>query len=323
MSANPSESSGVFVILNRRARHLREDASKMRAAILLAGARAHVVETRSLEELSEAARTIASASSSGVVVLAGGDGSHMAGVSELSRAFQQVGRELPVVALAPGGTVCTVARNWGLRASPAYAASVVRAAIHGAASVVPRSTLRVRDDQSGDRVGFIFGAGLVASFFDVYYASEDQGYGAAARIVARIFAGSFTGGALARRVLDPVACTLEVDGAARAPGAWSLIVASVVRDLGLSMRVTYRAAEESERFHAVASALPARMLGPQMPRVLTGRALRGAGHVDALAKTLRVTFAGTRGAYVLDGEVLRAKSVSVEGGPSLRVLSLR
>src|ERR1019366_8602084 len=206
------------------------------------------------------------------VVLAGGDGSHMAGLSALARAYADADARvpgvpgvprgvLPRIALAPGGTVCTVARNLGMKGgASAWAERVVRAACDGTARTVRRPTLRVRDDRGGDRIGFIFGAGLVVRFFDAYYAAPRQGRRAAARLVARIFAGSFTGGQLARGVLEPARCSLRVDGEVHAARAWSLVLASVVRDVGLHMLVPYRAGEELERFHLVASGLSARAL---------------------------------------------------------------
>ena len=51
------------------------------------------------------------------------------------------------------------------------------------------------------------------------------------------------GGALAKRVLTPMPVALEIDGAPHPSGAYSLLCCSVVPDLGLRMRVNYRAAE--------------------------------------------------------------------------------
>lgn len=84
--------------------------------------------------------------------------------------------------------------------------------------------------------------------------------------MARIFAESFVGGPFARQVLDPLPCTIanEVDGRELAPRAFSLVCASVVRDVGLHM-VNHRAGEDPERPHLVASALPSRELGWRMP----------------------------------------------------------
>jgi hypothetical protein len=247
----------------------------------------------------------------------------MAGLSALARAFPT----LPPVALAPGGTVCTVAKNlecWGPRGVRdkvcVRAERVVTAACRGAARVDRRPTLRVRDDTGGDRLGFIFGAGLVTRFFDVYYDAPRSGLGSAARIAAAVLGGSFVGSRLARRVLEPVRCSLVVGGEPHPSRAWSLVLASVVRDVGLHFLATYRGGEELERFHVVASGLPPRALAPQLPRVLAGRPLAGEPRVDSLARSLSVAFEDADG-YVLDGELLRAAEVHVDVGPVISVLS--
>lgn len=310
----------VDLVVNRNAHKLGDD-SPLRARLIAAAERggARVHETRSLEELDRVARDVA-ARGTDAVVLAGGDGSHMGGVSALARAFD--GRP-PRVAFAPGGTVSTVARNLvGASGSAAWGEKLVGAVCQGTARARDVPSLHVRDDAGGDRVGFIFGAGLVAHFFDVYDAAPRQGVAPAAGLASRIFLGSLFGAPLARRVLAPVACGLEVDGDEQPSRAWSLVLASVVRDVGLGVRATYRAGESFDRFHVVASTLSPRGLATQVPRVLSGRPMRSAGHaaVDAMARTLRVRFDGGDASYVLDGDVLRARDVRVDAGPVVRVL---
>lgn len=292
---------------------------------------ATVHPTVTLAELEATARELA-ARGSDLVILSGGDGTYMASVTALARAFGE--DRLPRIGLVPGGTVATVARNWGMAGEPA---AVLGRLLRGRATLrdVTRPTLRVRGatgasaaDAAEERLGFIFGTGLVASFFDVYYAEGARGYGGAARIVARIFAESFWDGALARRVLDPMPCTLEVDGRQLAPEAWSLVCAAVVRDLGLHMLVTYRAGEDPARPHLVASPLTSRSLGPRAPLVLAGRRIagEGEGHFDDLVGELVVRFQGGAGggggAYVLDGDVLHAAQVRVSAGPVIRVVEM-
>lgn len=140
--------------------------------------------------------------------------------------------------MAPGGTVATVARNWGQRAG---LLDTVRRATRDVPPLrtLQSPTLRVVGD--GERVGFIFGTGLVARFFERYYAAGAGGYAAAARIVARIFVGSFVTDAYSRSVLEPLPCRITVDDRTLEPDAFSLVVASVVKDLGLHMWVTHRA----------------------------------------------------------------------------------
>jgi len=312
--------SDVHVVVNRLARRLREHDSSLLAALRHAAAGATLHETFSLGDLERVASEIGSTART--VVLAGGDGAYTSGVTAVARACASASAPLPSFAFAPGGTVSTTARNWGLRGPLAdYGEALVRAIVEGRARQVSRPSLRITDDEGGDRVGFIWGAGLVARFFDAYYAQPQAGYVGAARLVARIFLGSPVGGALAKRVLTPVRCRVWVDGEEQSARGFSLMASSVVRDLGLHMHVLYRAGEDHERVHFVASPLGAPLLGPQMPLVLMGRRLRGRGHVDALAREVRVRFA-ERDAYVLDGEVIAAREVTISAGPRLTMLEL-
>lgn len=323
----------IDVIVNTTARHFREGAllAQVRAAC---GDRAEVHATANLAELDLVASALA-ARGSDVVALAGGDGTLMAGATALWRAFGE--ERMPALAVLPAGTAGTVARNWGATGSAIIAVRRLVEAACGASPALPtteRATLRVREETpSGadvERVGFIFGTGLVASFFDEYYAGGARGYAGAAAIVARVFAGSFVGSRYARRILDPLPCAIEVDGRPLAPRAWSLVCASVVRDLGIHMQVTYRAGEDPQRLHLVASPLGPGALGPRAPLVLAGKRIGGRNHFDDLVRTFTVRFAGTggrgtteAGPYVLDGDMLRAASVTVSAGPRLRVFSPR
>ncbi|WP_437276952.1 diacylglycerol kinase family protein [Sorangium sp. So ce375] len=326
----------IDVIVNTTARRYRARPSLIdRMAAACAGA-AELHPTSSVAELAEVCERLAQRGTD-LVALSGGDGSFMAGVTALARAFGE--RSLPPLVLLPGGTVATVARNWGMAGDPAVLLARIVREVRGlrSGSTIPggvrRPTLRVRAttrDGVEERIGFIFGTGLVASFFDVYYERGGDGYGAAARIVARVFIESFYGGAYARRVLDPLPCTIDVEGRQLSPRAWSLICSSAVRDLGIHMLVTYRAGEDLDRPHLVASALPPRELGPRAPLVLAGRRIGGKDHFDDLVQDFTVRFgAGVSatslgdGPYILDGDPLRAREIRVSAGPSIDVVSLR
>ncbi len=326
----------IDVIVNTTARRYRARPSLLeRVAGACAGA-AELHPTSNVAELREVCDRIAQRGTD-LVVLSGGDGSFMAGVTALARAFGE--RALPPLALLPGGTVATVARNWGMTGDPSVLLQRIVRDLRGRRSggaiggAIRRPTLRVRattHDGEEERLGFIFGTGLVASFFDVYYQRGGDGYGAAARIVARVFVESFYGGAYARRVLAPLPCTVEVEGRPLLPRAWSLICASAVRDLGIHMQVTYRAGEDLDRPHLVASALPPRELGPRAPLVLAGRRIGGKDHFDDLVRDFTVRFgaqaSGTStgdGPYILDGDPLRALEVRVSAGPPIDVFTPR
>jgi diacylglycerol kinase (ATP) len=320
------------VIVNTTARQYRTRTALIdRMAGACSGA-ASLHATSSLTELEEVCRELARRGTD-LIALSGGDGSFMAGVTALVRAFGE--DALPPLALLPGGTVATVARNWGMVGDPAVLLRRLlreRRGANGGVGAIRRATLRVSAatrQGTEERIGFIFGTGLVAKFFDVYYESGGDGYDTAARIVARIFVESFYGGAFSRRVLDPLPCTVDVEGLALAPRAWSLICASVVRDLGIHMHVTYRAGEDLARPHLVASALLPGELGPRAPLVLAGRRLGGRDHFDDLVRDFTIRFDADTdasmpgdGPYILDGDRLRAREVRISAGPPIDVVAL-
>lgn len=322
----------VHLIANLTARGLHGRTERLEVLREAARGRATLHETSSVDELAKVAEQVVRDRAE-LVVLAGGDGTYMSGVTALDHETRKAGVPFPTVGLLPLGTVGTVARNFGERGDPdALAWRWLRAPRD--AHPWPRPTLRVRaetDAGAEERVGFIVGTGLVARFFEVYEASGAGGIPLAGRLVLRIFAGSFTGGELARRVLDPIPCELLIDGRRHPISGVSLLCATVVRDLGLGMKVCYRAGERADRFHLVASALPPSKLGPRAPRVILGRTIGGRGHFDSLVERFEVRFptavnppsSSAGGPYVLDGDMFLARSFSVTAGPVVPILGPR
>jgi diacylglycerol kinase (ATP) len=309
----------IDVIVNPTARRYEQSPPLVEQLRDAARGRAVFHATRDLRELDEVC-AVAAAAGSELVILTGGDGSLMAGTSAVVRSF---GERLPKIGFLPAGTAAVVSKNWGLRGEPA--ALLSRILGHGRSlRTERRPTLRVRSEGAAgamERVGFIFGTGLVAKFFDVYYEDGARGNAGAARIVARIFVESFFGGTFARRVLDPLPCSIEVEGRKLRPDAFSLVCAAVVRDLGLHLLVTHRAAEDPRRPHLVVNALPSRRLGWRMPLVLAGKPIGGEDAFDDLAESFVVRFAeGAEGPFVLDGDIFRASAVHVSAGPMLDVV---
>jgi diacylglycerol kinase family enzyme len=284
--------------------------------------------TATLAELDWAVRS-AHTRGSDLLVLSGGDGTLMVGLTAIAHHYGE--KSLPRLGVLPCGTVSTVARNLGIRGNPL---ALLRRLLDARNPLATRTcpTLRVRAYRGGlqtEHLGFIFGTGLVARFFDAYYRGALRGSLAASQIVARVFVESFWDGAYARQILAPIACCLEVDGSPLRPQKWSLVCASVLRDLGLHMHVTYRGGEDPFRPHLVASALLARDLGPRAPWVLAGRTIGGPEHFDDLASEFSVRFLrdegpdlgdGIEGPYVLDGDVFWANRLHVTAGPELRVV---
>jgi diacylglycerol kinase family enzyme len=296
---------------------LAQDARLLDRMCAMAAGRCRVHVTGRLDELDAVAREIARRGSD-LVLLAGGDGSLMAGVSALCRYCGD--DALPTISPVPAGTVATVARNWGIAGKPV---DILGRMLGRPRRLARRPSLRVHAAATGGegetRTGFIVGTGLVARFFQVYYEHGAPGYAGSARIVARIFAESFLDGPFARRVLAPLPCSLVVDGKRCGPEAWSLVCCATVRNLGIHMLVNHRAAEDWRRPHLVATPLHPRQLGPRAPLVLLGKPIGGVAHVDRLVERFEVRFPGDGGPYVLDGELCEARSVTVSAGPAIPI----
>ncbi len=310
----------IDVIANTNARAYRRNPSLLSGVHKITTGRANVHVTRHVEDLASICAGIAERGSD-LVVISGGDGSFMYGVTALARVFEP--RKLPRIALLPTGTVATVARNFGLKGPPL---ELLKRLIHRPDDFETKRnmSLRVRQTlgaETTERIGFMFGTGLVAHFMDIYYADGALGYPGAARIATRVFLDSFYGGPYARRVLTPMPCTIESNGAQLGGDRWSLICAAAIRKLGIGMNITYRAGEDLERVHLIASQLPPYALGPQALPVLLGKPIGGAGHVDDLFTSFIVRFAPD-GPYVLDGDALRASEVHVSAGPPLDLVAL-
>jgi diacylglycerol kinase (ATP) len=301
-----------IVLINRRARGIARAPHLVEAIERACRGRAQVVATHHASELSAALERLAQAPDEAAIV--GGDGSFMEGITSLREAFGH----LPRLALVGAGTVSRVARTHGAMGG---AVRSVRAWLEAGGEECSLDSLLVsatHGPTSRERVGFLFGAGLVSRFFERYVARGAGGLTDAARIAGRVFVESFWSGPFARSVLDPVACRLRVDGHALPGDAYSLVCAAVVRDLGLGLRVTYRAGEAPGYLHLVASRLPAAELGPRAPRVLAGMTIGGDGHVDRLVEAFEVEL-GPRGAIVLDGDLLPCERARVSAGPPLRL----
>jgi len=302
-------------VLNRNAGRFRKSPLLADAIVREVGDRADVFATSSAEELADAADRVVRTNAS-PVVLCGGDGTYLASVTAVAAAARE--QPLPPFVLVRSGTVSTIARNW---AGPKDVLSTVRRVCDRPESFVltTRPTLAVDDADGRRHVGFTFGTGLVANFFVEYEKRGADGNRTALAIVLRVFAESFGNGPLAMRILTPLPCTITADGALLPPKAYSLVVCSVLRDLGLHMLVTYRGGEDPNRPHLVASPLSPRALGPQWPLVALGKRLVGSQNFDGLVDEFSAEFDSDDGPYILDGDMFRSRRVTVRAGPEIRV----
>jgi diacylglycerol kinase family enzyme len=310
----PTTPPRLGVIVNPNAfgvRRRRGITAELRA---LVGDRGEVVETLGETDLAEAANRFAR-NGVNVVATCGGDGTNLTTLTALVRAYGA--DRLPRFALLRGGTVNTVAQNLGVRGDPTAVLGAVLRRLDSGAAVVRRQDLLVVNGM----VGFLFAAGMGARFLEAYYGGLGPGLAWAGLLAARTVVSSLVVGPFARRLFAPVNLVLELDGE-RAPQSMSapkFVIASTVPDVGIGMRVAWRAGSEPGRFHVVASGLSTVEMAMQLGRVRNGQPLDGTPHLDEMAAHARLAFHREE-TFTLDGELFRARTVEISCGPALEVL---
>lgn len=300
----------AFVVVNQRAGAVRRNPALLEQVRATCRGRATVHVTADVGEMTRAVGAIDEAVERLIVL--GGDGTHMAVLSELDRV--RPGKK-PMVALLAGGTMCLTPQAWG--ASGDVLGDLERSL--RATGFVDRPTLLLTDEGGTRRVGFIWAAGFVSRFFRLYE-EAGGGFGAAAWLATRMAGSALVGGPLAREVLAPVPLRLSLDGQMQSPEAYSLVVSSVHPAVGLGLRVTYRAGTEPGKIHVVASRGTPRELALSMGPALRGRPL-GAHATEAMV--VRAALEAPPGEQVLgnlDGESLASGRFVLEEGPTLRVI---
>jgi diacylglycerol kinase family enzyme len=297
----------IAVVLNpnalgvRRARGLGDELRRV------LGDAGEVAVTRTPAELGAAVRRFPG-DGIGIVAACGGDGTNLSTLTELVHAY---GASLPTFAILRGGTVNTIAHNLGIGGRPVDVLSRLVAAARSSDEIptVGQDLLVVNG-----MYGFLFASLMGARFLEAYYGGLRPGPTWAGLLAARTVASSLVQGRFARWLFAPTELRMVVDGeAADVPGC-RLLVASVVRDVGIGMRVTWQAGRQPQRFHLVASGLSTTSMALQLHRVLRGQALAGAPHLDLLAQSARIEFAQPC-TYTLDGDLFRAPAVDIAVGP--------
>jgi hypothetical protein len=114
--------------------------------------------------------------------------------------------------------------------------------------------------------------------------------------------------------MEPVPARLLVDGAPFPLERVSLLLASTLVDVGLGLKITYRAAEAPGAFHIVATDLPPGRLAPQLPRAFLARPIDASPLLDTLAREVVLELA-EGSSTLLDGELFLGASVRLQAGP--------
>jgi len=256
-------------------------------------------------------RGLAAETDADVVAVDGGDGT----LHKVLSAFLAVRqRDFPAFSLLRGGSMNTVARNLGIRASPF---AQLRRLTAGAPRTVERRPLLV----DGAQVGFFFGTGVLARFLKAYYAEGVPGPARAAQTLAQTVGSALVGGSFAREMFAPVPCRVDADDERFGPPEWSAVAAGMLPDLGLGFRPFYRAPERPGHMHVVGYSCSPAAVALSMPRIWMGRSPARPDIIERLAQRLVIEADEAQG-YMLDGDFLQGgRRLVVSPGPILRFVT--
>lgn len=309
--------SSIGVVLNPQAGRNRQAADRAARLGHLLGPQGWVRETRSLDQLADAAaecreRDVA------VLGVCGGDGTLARTITALVRAYGP-DSTLPTILPLRAGTMNTVARAMGCSAwrPERMLAEIVGEQRRGEPLPLTEHQLV---SVNGRHYGFMIGAGVPVEFLRVYYAQPRRGARGAVRTLIELSSSALIGGRTIRRVFRPLPARLLTDGRPGPFDAYTVVYASTIEDIGLGFRPTYRAREQAGRFHVFAAAIGARAFIARLPAIRLARPTGSRRVHDVLAAHLRVEFRDPT-LYMIDGDIMEPTTrLDVRLGPVVRVI---
>jgi diacylglycerol kinase family enzyme len=301
----------IGIISNPNAKSVLDDPTLPERLSRLGGKNALVVSTR---DQAEVERIVSDFAQKGVDVVAacGGDGTNLSVLTEMIKKFPPLG--LPRFASLRGGTVNTIASNLGIQGSPEdILARLLLCRSRGMVEPIEvRPLLSINE-----RHGFFFAGAMASRFFSVYYGGPSKSVGRASLLAARVTMSSIFNTPLSKRIFEPMKAKITVDGEVLPHDSWTLLVAATLMNVGLNIRITYRAMERPGHFQLIASGLPPSRLARQFHKTFLARPLEGENHFDRLCREVTIEFCEDQ-EYILDGEFFSAERVVLKIGPQVR-----
>ena len=302
----------IAVIANPNSRKNRKNPGLIPALEAQLGDRGELIATPSLEALDEAAHALRQRAPQ-VVGLCGGDGTIHAGLTALHRAYGEA--PLPIIALLCGGTMNTVATGLGLKGAPkAVLAKLLEQEAQGSLPTLEVGTLKVED-----RLGFLFGTGLMARFLEVYYDGGDASPWKAVKVLSSVVGSAAVGGPLIKRLTSNAEVQVIADGEPWGPAQpYDMIGAGTSPSLAFFFRPFYRALDLTQTFQVWGVGCGPWELSKKLGRI--ARALPPEHPRITDVEVTHLKLVGEELSYQFDGELYPAQGeLEVTLGPRLRL----
>jgi diacylglycerol kinase (ATP) len=286
----------------------------------LAGGRAELFVTNSSEELAQVARAIATRGTRQVGVV-GGDGTASTTLTALWRAYGA--GDLPSVALLRGGTMNTVATSIGV--SRRSTLDLLRRALRcwdesDGARYSRRPAMII-----GERLGFLFGTGVMYGWLSEYY-EEGNGHptpATAARVFGKSVLSALVNGPTYERIMCKHDLEVRFEGGSWERRDYITVGAGTVAQAGLGFQPFHRAPETERAFHLLAiKGGPAR-IAADLPSIWLGHGMSPRTAYETTTSWAELRTRQPAFGYSVDGDLLTAgSSLRLELGPVFHVLCI-
>jgi diacylglycerol kinase family enzyme len=305
---------GIGVITNPRSRVNKKDPGKMRQLGYLLGSHGAPYATKSLDDLYRAAEEFKAADID-ILGINGGDGTIHVTLTAFGHVYGT--SPLPKIAILPGGTLNTIAAGVGIRGKPQEMLYEVIDRYHQGEElrVVERDALRV-----GDKLGFIFGNGLIANFLEAYYETGRPSPIMGAKLLARTVASAIFRGKLIKRLFRRWSGEVTVDGETWARTDFATVTAATVPEIGIGFKPYYRCSEKPGHFAVLGIHTSPVGVALELPRVYRGRPMRRDKCISQVARRVELR-AEEPFSYIIDGDTYTGVTELVlSTGPRLQLV---
>ena len=263
-----------------------------------------------------------------VVCVNGGDGTLHKALSAIVKVYADGAQgealrrvRLPQIAILKSGTVNTMARNVGVRASAREVLAHVVESWHA------RRPLPVEERTcvvvNGEHSGFLFGTGVLYRFMKMYYEGGDPSATKALRLVAQVVGSAIVGGSLAKGLFAADQAVVTADGRRWSHEAFPAIAVGGMNDLGLGFELFHAAKGHPGHVHALGIMGPPVSVVKVLHRIYLGKATRSPDIRDEVVRELIIDGEAARG-FMMDGDFLEGGDrLRVEAGPRVPFVVLR
>lgn len=311
----------IGVVFNPRAGGNRHDPGGPARLARILGRHGVIEAPPSLDALHETALAFR-ARKVRILAISGGDGTNNMTLSFFRRVYGD--EPLPLVAMIRGGTMNTIANGCGVERGSVD--KLLRRLIERAdggrtPESVARSTMLIRD-----RVGFLFGTGVIAGYLREYYGTGAPSPWTAARVLTRAVGSALVGGPLVRRMAATVRAEVTFqDGTRWDERDYLSVAAGTVDQIGLGFRPFHRVHERLGAFHLLGIHTSAVGFAQDLPRIHRGVGIQPDKALAALTDRAVIRFTDPAAGYMFDGDLLDvgAEPLVLAAGPTLRVATLR